>query len=193
MNAPANFFGEVQARLRAEPALRAGIWIISALVLVNFLFVIGDWRRESVPQIQQMHDQYRRLEQVLNEADWHARSEAARAALQEIQNRFWSAESEGLARGEFQVWLERIADRTRFEVLQIELRRTVAVDDLPGWYRLGATLTGSSDPAALVRFLGLLADGDRLVIVDGLNFGGGNARSRIDLHAVVRFEAEGEQ
>lgn len=193
MNALENMMGKVQTRLETEPVLRAAVWIVVALVLLNFIFVVGDWRRESVPQIQQMHDQYRRLEQVLNEADWRARSEAARAHLEAMQDRFWSAESEGLARAEFQVWLERTANRTNFDILQIELRPLVAVDDLPGWYRLGATLTGSSDPAALVRFLGVLADGDRLVIVDGLNFGGGNARSRIDLHAVVRFEAESGQ
>jgi len=193
MSAVRNLIEQLRVRLYAEPALRAAVWILAVLLLLNFIFIIGDWRRESVPQIQQIHDQYRRLEQVLGEADWRARAEAAGAHLEAIQNRFWSAESEGLARAEFQVWLERSAERTRFELLQIELRPIVAVDDLPGWYRMGATLAGSSDPAALVRFLGVLADGDRRVVVDGLNFGGGNARSRIDLHAVFRIEAEGGQ
>ena len=123
-------------------------------------------------------------------ADWQARAEAARARLVAIENRFWSAESEGLARAEFQVWLERRAGRADFELLGTELRSLMPIEALPGWYRLGATLQGRRDPAALVRLLGTLADGERLVMVDGVRIGGENARSRLDVHAVIRIEPE---
>jgi len=185
----AEFVEQARARFGNEPRIRAGAWVILLLVLLQIFFMLGDRVRAGAPRIQQLHDQHARLGQVLAAADWQARAEAARARRVAVENRFWSAESEGLARAEFQVWLERIAARTNFEVFGLELRSAIEIEELPGWVRLGATVQGVPDPAAVVRFLGTLADGERVVIVDGVRFGGRNGRSRVDLHAVIRLES----
>jgi len=192
MSGQQGLFSQLQVKFQQEIGLRVVVWLAGVLLMLNLIFFVHDQRNALAPQIQQLLGQKQRLEQVLAEADWNARKEAARARLTAIENSFWSAESEGLARAELQVLLEQLADKSNFEILDIELRPMVEVDDLPGWYRLGATLNGSPDPSALVRYLGVLADEDRQIIVDAVRFGKGSARSRVDVHAIVRIEREGQ-
>jgi hypothetical protein len=190
MSALDGFASQVWLRVRQETGLRAAVWLGAVFLMLNLIFFVYDQTNAITPQIQQLLGQKQRLEQVLAEADWNEREEAARARLTAIENRFWSADSEGLVRAELQVSLEQIADRTNFEIVGIELRPMVAIDELPGWYRLGATVDASPDPSALVRYLGVLADADRQIIVDAVRFGRRNARSRLDVHAIVRIKGE---
>ena len=192
MSGHQGLFSRLRVKFHQENGLRVVVWLAGVLLMLNLIFFVHDQRNALTPQIQQLLGQKQRLEQVLAEADWNAREEAARSRLTAIENSFWSAESEGLARAELQVLLEQLADKTNFEIVDIELRPMVEVDDLPGWYRLGATLNGSPDPSTLVRYLGVLADEERQIIVDAVRFGKRNARSRVDVHAIVRIEREGQ-
>ena len=181
----------VRARFDTEPGLRAGLWGVVLLVALQGLFMLGDARRDAGPEIQRLADRHARLEQVLAEADWTARAEAARAQREAIESDFLAAETLGLARAEFQGWLEQQIRKNGLELAALEMRPPVIFADLPGFQRIGATLQLEFDPHRLLRLLGALDDAAGWVSIDALTIDAGRgARMRLELHAIYRIAEE---
>ena len=174
--------------LRRQPRLRAGIWLVAALVLFNFVFVLADARRALMPEIQRSANLHARLERVLAEADWSERAVAAQTRLAVLEDRLWLAESAALARAEFQTWLERQAGRVDMDV---EMRVPLPLDELPEVHRVAASLRLEGSPGEILGLLGRLLQSERRVIVDAFSLELQRRRpASIELHALYRIPAE---
>lgn len=187
-------FNVLRGRLVAEPRVRAGLWLVALLIALQLLFMLGDARRAAGPEIQRIAENRARLARVLAETDWIARAESARAQLQALENRFFAAETPGLARAEFQSWLEGQVSRHRLELAGLEMRTPVGIEQMPGFQRIGATLQLEPDPPALLRLLGSLADADGRIGIDALSIEPNRrSRTRLDLYAIYRIETAEER
>lgn len=175
---------ELAGQWASQPRLRLGAWLALALIGLNFVFVLGDIRREKAPEIQRMAAQHARLQQVLAAADWEDRARLARARRVEIEQRLWRAESAGLARAVFQEEVERLAAQARVAEVDLDIRPLAAHDTLSDVHLLDATLQARGELSAFIRLLGSLGSRDRPVYVRGLEFGGRRrGRAQAELQA----------
>lgn len=188
MKTVSDIFSHLQKRLISEPRLRLTVWVASVLFLGTLIMGIDDRRSELAGQIQSLSDQYHRLESVLQEADWVSRERDSRARLTQVEQAFWSSESLGLARAEFQTWVERQAQFAQFDIANFSLQPAVELVGMPGWYRLSATVEGPRDPSSLAGFLGRLEGSERRVEVNALMVSERSVRSRIDFNAIFQIQ-----
>ncbi len=179
--------GSLRGQIASDPRLRLAIWAVISLVLINLMLSLGERRVLISGQIQSASDQYHRIEAVLREADWEVREREARAHLTMVEQTYWSSESIGLARAEFQSWVERQSQVATFDIASFSLQPAVELEEMPGWYRLAATVEGPRDPAALARFLGQLEGGQRQIDVNGVMISDRSVRSRVDFNAIFHI------
>ncbi|MYE11898.1 MAG: hypothetical protein F4X99_09590, partial [Gammaproteobacteria bacterium] len=97
MNALAEAFGRLRAELAANARLRAGAWTIAAILAVYGLLVQSD-RVEAAYTIY-MGDAERlaRAQDLLTRDDLPALLQAERERDEALTERFWHAETQGLA------------------------------------------------------------------------------------------------
>ena len=178
-------FQEGLELFRRQPRLRAGVWVVTALLLLNLVFVLADARRELEPEIQRTANLHARLERVLADADWSERAVAAQARLEALEDRLWQAESTGLARAEFQSWLERQAGDL---AVNVEMGVPLALEDLPGFHRIAASLRLDASPQEALRMLSRMLQSEQRVMVDALSLDPRRRRSAtIELHTLYRI------
>lgn len=190
---PPIVLASIREQLAERPPLRLAAWLALALILLHIIFQLADLRQSRLPELQRLVDRHARLEQVLEVADWADRFEAARARVVELENRFWNAESRGLARAELEAVLSRQADLAGLVLRDVEVGGMTEIEAIPGLERLEAQIQADPDPEALVRFLAALADSDRNIEIDAFRFGGQRrAQSVIDLHAIFRVASSVE-
>jgi len=155
-----SLLAELQDQFAGQPRLRLGVWAILAILALYTVITLNDMRNERLPEVQRLADRHARLEAVIASGDWQDRRQSAEAALESRESRIWPSDSRGVARADFESWLRGEAEAAGLESVNLDIRELVAVDDLPGLYRLSARLEAQHDPAAMNKLLERLAQHD---------------------------------
>jgi hypothetical protein len=163
------------------PLARMGVLLIGALLAAFALssassFVEEGWKRRE-RDLREELEQGRRLAASGPEwADARRRAESDGARLEALS---WRASSESQARAMIQDWLSQslIAQGTERTTVRIDRVTPAGAPDL---VLVQATVTGGMPTPALERWLGLIANAERLVVVE---------RLRVQSQPAARFEA----
>ena len=188
MKALKQLLAQAQAELRANPRLRLGAWVIVALLLFGWVFVLQPDRAAAAYATHaRAAEQLAASRAVLEHRDeWPELLAAARDSGEVLQARFWRAETEGLAKAGLQETLERIVADLDMRNVAIESGASRAVPDADAVWQVQARLAVTFTPGAELKLLHALATHQRKLVIERLDLLRGR-QSRIQLIVSAYF------
>ena len=174
--------------LAANPRLRLGVWLIVAILLFYWVALVQPER--SALAVGDYADTASRLassQAVLARRDeWPGLLAAAQESDQALQQSFWRADTEGLARARLQETLEKIVADLEVRNVAIESGSSRAVPDVEGLWQVQARLTANYFAGTELKLLHALATHPRKLVVDRMDLVRGR-QSRVFLIVSAYF------
>jgi hypothetical protein len=132
---------------------------------------------------------YARLKAQVDSGSWNEKRAASQALKLTLEERFWVANTPGLAEAGFERWLREHLARYNVAPQQIQVRRvpvasadSTAKGPLAGMERMSAKILMPFDQTGLMGFLDDIAESEKAVVVDRLIVRSGrNARVELDV------------
>ena len=154
--------------LAANPRLRLGVWLIVAILLFYWVAVVQPER--SALAVADYADTASRLassEAVMARRDeWPGLLAAAQESDQALQQSFWRADTEGLAKAGLQETLERIVADLDVRNVAIESGSSRPVVGVDGLWQVQARLSANYSAGTELKLLHALATHPRKLVVD---------------------------
>ena len=169
MNALAAAFANLRAQLAANPRLRAGAWGIAAILAVYGLLVQSDRVEAAYAAYAADADRQNRARALLTRDDLAALLEEERQRGGTLTERFWSAETQGLAQAQLQATVSEIVGALEFRSPRIQSGAVRPVDYAPGLWRVQAQFNGIYTPGSELLVLHAVATHPRKLVVDRLD------------------------
>jgi hypothetical protein len=177
-------------RMRPLFAFAAGIVFIAFLSLGIGL---ADSRSKSLRATQA---DLIRLKQQTTDGSWAERKQQSETMKFQLAQRFWTAETAGLAEASLERWLRERIEKQGVRADSIRIQRSAvspsgentSISALEGAQRMTAKVIMQFEPEALVEILNDAASFEKLLVVDRLLVRGGrNAIIELDLSTVVKL------
>ena len=180
-------FGDTVQRYRTELAentrLRLGLWSVLFLVVFYTALLQSDRLDDAYREHALEADRLARVQATLTSGDWQAWLTAEQEANAELAERFWRAQTPGLAQANVQAAVSEIADGLELRNLRIRPGVSQAVPDAPGIWRVQMQFTASYRRGVELEVLHRLATYPRKLAVDRLDLSRNNDRLRVLLSA----------
>ncbi len=169
MNAFAEAFARLRAELAANTRLRAGAWTVAAILAGYGLLVQSDRVEAAYTTYMGDADRLARAQDLLTREDLPALLEAERARDATLTERFWHAETQGLAQARLQAAVSEITADLKFRNPRLQSGAILPVDYAPGLWRVQAQFSGIYEPGSELLALHALATHPRKIVVDRLD------------------------
>ena len=169
MNALAAAFANLRVQLAANPRLRAGAWAIAGILAVYGLLVQSDRVEAAYATYTGDADRLVRAKALLTRDDLAALLEAERERDRALTERFWRAETQGLAQAQLQAAFGDITADLEFRNPRIQSGTVFPVDYAPGLWRVQAQFSGIYEPVSELRVLQALVTHPKKIVVDRLD------------------------
>lgn len=156
-----NLWAETIANWRA----RIGLLVIGVLIGSYGLVVLHRSAAEQIAVYQQDSARLARLVAIAGEQEWPKRAEGSVALRAALENRLWTAESEGVAQADLQAWIADIGRDVGMPMFDIRVE-TSRPKDLPaGLRQITATITGQPSETAVIALLERIAQAPHLTVI----------------------------
>ena len=169
MNALAEAFARLRAELAANARLRAGAWAVAAILALYGLLVQSDRVEAAYTTYMGDADRLARAQDLLTREDLPTLLQAERERDEALTERFWHAETQGLAQAQLQAAVSEITSDLEFRSPRIQSGAIIPVDYAPGLWRVQAQFSGIYDPGSELRALHALATHPKKLVVDRLD------------------------
>ena len=169
MNAFAQAFARLRTELSANARLRAGAWAIAAILAVYGLLVQSDRVEAAYTTYIGDADRLTRAQDLLTRDDLPALLGAERERDRTLTERFWRAETQGLAQAQLQAAVSEITSGLKFRSPRIQSGAILPVDYAPGLWRVQAQFSGIYEPGSELLALHALATHPKKIVVDRLD------------------------
>ena len=169
MNALAAAFANLRAQLAANLRLRAGAWAIAAILAVYGLLVQSDRVEAAYTIYAGDADRLARAQDLLTREDLPALLDAERDRDRTLAERFWQAETQGLAQAQLQAAVSEITSDLEFRNPRVQSGAILPVDYAPGLWRVQAQFNGIYAPGAELLVLHAIATHPKKIVVDRLD------------------------
>lgn len=170
----------------------------AVLAFAAILIGAGSALNSATKDLRRVQSEYVNLSRQLSEGSWEERrrqSDSMRVALSE---RFWSAETAGLAEATLERWLRERADKYGVKPDSIRIQRSNVVatgiedsikSSLKGVQRMTAKITFAFQPQAVMQLLDDASRYEKILTVDRLFIRSGrNAVVEIDVSTLIRLD-----
>ena len=169
MNAFAEAFARLRAELAANTRLRAGAWTVAAILAGYGLLVQSDRVEAAYTTYMGDADRLARAQDLLTREDLPALLEAERARDATLTERFWHAETQGLAQAQLQAAVSEITSDLEFRNPRLQSGAILPVDYAPGLWRVQAQFSGIYEPGSELLALHAMATHPKKIVVDRLD------------------------
>lgn len=160
--------GRLRAELAGNPRLRAGAWAVAAILLLYGLLLQGD-RVDAAHAAYAAHAaQLARARGLADEDDWPRVLAEQRDRAQALAQRFWQAESPGLAQASLQAAATAIASDLGFREPIVQAGASRPAPDVPGVWQAQAQLSGLYPEGGELGVIRAIAQSPRKLVVDRL-------------------------
>lgn len=174
--------------VRDSAALRCGLWLAAALVVLQMILLCGSWRELRVSEYRVLAADWLKLQEIAGQTQWPERAKQAEDALAKVRERLWQTENASQARADVQGWLHEKV----LEAGVSEPRITVLAPREPGpgseSMRIEGQVRGILEPHSFGYLLHILEYGARPVRVDYMEIDNGISPS-FNLHLSFPFLA----
>ena len=191
------FNDQIAQTERMRPLLAVGAGVVF-VALLSLGIGLADSRSKSLRAAQA---DLIRLKQQMTDGSWAERKQQSETMKFELSQRFWTAETAGLAEASLERWLRERIEKQGIRPDSIRIQRSAvstatesaANSPLKGAQRMTAKVIMPFEPEALVEILNDAASFEKLLVVDRLLIRGGrNALIELDLSTVVRLPEGGK-
>ncbi len=155
---------EIGNNRRLQIALLAGVVIL----WVNVTILLVELIASRTGALEAMIDERRRYEAISKDNQWPQRQAAAEALAERALQRLWPAESEAIARAEFQEWVLRTARESGLGRPQVRIEREIPGQAPAGSQPIAALLSADFTPEAFTEFMKRVSTNPRLTVVTSL-------------------------
>ncbi len=169
MNALAEMLSRLRAELAANPRLRVGAWAIAAIVAVYAVVVQSDRVNAAYQTYAADFDRLTRARALLTREDLPTLLDAERERDRTLTDRFWRAESQGLAQAQLQTAVSEMVGDLDFRNPRIQSGPIRPVAFAPGLWRVQAQFNGIYRPGAELQVLHAVATHPKKLVVDRLD------------------------
>lgn len=174
--------------------LRPMIAAASVVVFLALLTLMIGLARQQGKDLTAAQTSLARLKQQINEGSWADRKRESETLRFQLYQRFWTAETAGLAEASLERWLRERIEKlgVRPDTIRIQRAAVTAASDtsangpLAGVQRMTAKVIMPFEPEALIDVLSAAASFEKILVVDRLMIRGGrNALIEMDISTFV--------
>jgi len=160
---------QLLGELRTNRRAALGLLLIAALVAGYGLTLLRGAADRALADYRNEAALLQRVEAVAAEHDWPQREAASAALRARLEQRLWTADSEGLAQADLQAWVSGVGREAGLPLFDIRTE-AAKIPNLPADLRqITATITAQPSEAALVDFLERLDRAPHLTAVSRLH------------------------
>lgn len=194
-----NFLRQLQVRFEQEFAANDRLkWLASisiTLLYTAFVLYIAGQAGEARNELNLAREQLSQIRAQALETRWPDRTTQAQALISDLEKRFWSGSTPGLAEAGFERWIRQTFDQHGVQVRQVQLTRGPILENglgaqkptLSSVQQIRAKVISPLDEIALVRFLNDAASHKSWLVVEQLIVRPGrNPRLEMDLATFFR-------
>jgi hypothetical protein len=157
MNLSKNFSSLI-TEFRQNTRLRVGIWLITTLLMSYAASFLQDYQAQLKKDYQETISRLNQLQSLVTQTQWLERATQSQALLNQLQVKFWQANTEGLAQAKFQKWLTEQLDRAQIEKPNVRMESTLPVPKYPKVWKVAAQVNATFNPAKLNILLLAIAE-----------------------------------
>lgn len=174
--------------------LRPMIAAASVVVFLALLTLTIGMARQQGKDLITAQTSLARLKQQINEGSWADRKRESETLRFQLYQRFWTAETAGLAEASLERWLRERIEKlgVRPDTIRVQRAAVAAAADssatapLAGLQRMTAKVIMPFEPEALIDVLSAAASFEKILVVDRLMIRGGrNALIEMDISTFV--------
>jgi hypothetical protein len=158
----------VVAELRQNSRLRAGLWLIIAILLGYSVVLLDDYQSQLKKAYQDSLTRLNQLRGIVQETQWVERALQAKELREQLEVKFWQANSPGLAQAQFQKWLNSQMERARLEKAYLRMESTLEMPKFPQVWRVTARIDANFEADKLNILLLAIADYPLFIVTDKL-------------------------
>jgi hypothetical protein len=186
----------LDGQLAQAERLRAMIAVAAAVTFVGLLIVAIGATGDQVRSLRAAQTDLARLKLQLKDGSWADRKRQSETLKFQLAERFWTAETAGLAEAGFERWLRERTEGRGVRPDSIRVQRAALSGDadrngaspLAGVQRMTAKVIMPFDPAALYDVLNAAAADPKILVVDRLLVRAGrNALIEMDISTFVKL------
>ncbi len=196
-----NIFSSGRAWLESQTAqtkllrpLMAGAGLVIILALIIATFRLANEQADSLHSAQR---ELARITKQVNEGSWLDRKQQSETLRFQLYEKFWVAETAGLAEAGLERWLRERVERLGVKPNSVRIQRSplgktrdtdAQSAALSGVQRMTAKMVMPFEPDALFQLLNDTASNERIMVVDRMLIRGGrNSLIEIDVSTFVRL------
>lgn len=148
--------------------LRWGLIAAAVILWANITLLLFEATGHLQTKLAALAEERQRYEALAKDGQWPQRQAASEALAERALQRLWPAESEAIARADFQEWVLRMARESGLGRPTVRIERSLAIKAPPGSEPIAAQLSADFTPEALVEFLKRVSTGQRITVVTSL-------------------------
>lgn len=178
--------GQLSEAERLRPMLAAAAVVLFFGLLIAGFGVVS----AKVQSLRTAQTELARLKQQMKDGSWAQRKQESETLRFQLKERFWTAETAGLAEAGFERWLRDRIEKQDVRPDNIRIQRSAVLSSsdntasapLSGVQRMTAKVVMPFEPEALMQVLREAATNDKIMVVDRLLIRSGrNALIEIDI------------
>jgi len=158
----------VIAELRQNTRLRTGLWLIIAILLGYGVVLLDDYQSQLKKTYQETLTRLNQLRDLVQQTQWVERAVEAKKLRDQLEVKFWQANSPGLAQAKFQKWLNSQMERAKLEKAYLRMESTLEMPKLPKIWRVTARIDANFQADKLNLLLLAVADHPLFIVTDRL-------------------------
>ena len=146
-----------------------GVIAIAVLLAAYGLVGLRDATQRAEAAYQAEAVMMQRIAAIARERDWPQRESASAALRASLQQRLWTADSEGLAQANLQAWISGIGREVGLPMFDIRITAAKLANMPPDLREITATISAQPSEPALIALLERLARAPHLTTVSRLH------------------------
>ena len=182
---------QLRQQWQANPRLRILAAVVAAILLFSVLQNLHQMQSQARQETQRQWQRLQDVRQLSQEQHWQEYAEHSEAALQQLQQQLWHADSEGQAQAQLRDLLQQSLNRHGLSAVRINV--TSLPDEQGEFLQVRADLNGDYQPGAWQDFLYELTRHKPRLMIESDNINRTNENRnlyRLGLHAWFVFSED---
>jgi len=162
-------FSSLLTELRKNTRLRAGLWLIIALLTSYIILRLNDYQIQLQQEYQNAFTRLNQLQTIANQTQWLERAAQAQTLRAQLEVKYWQANTQGLAQATFQKWLN--TEMNRAQIKKEAHLRIISTIEMPKYinvWKITARLDAPFTPQSLKMLLLAIAQHPLFVVTERL-------------------------
>ncbi len=189
---------QVTNELKANPRLRAGLWLCVAILWFYGIVTLQEASVAKAKEYETLVKRSARSQATADQKAWQGRVEDARAVERSLAGRLWHEPTQGLAQAAFQDWLVLALQQATIVKPQL----TVVAQEGPkpqggskgndDIWKVNARVAFDFDPRTFTQLVDKLASHEKWIVLEALNVRS-SPSPRAEMTLVAYFSKTPEQ